>query len=149
VGGVVVTKRVPVSSLHVRDVIVFHRPGIPDELVVHRIVSLRQVAGGGVVIRTQGDNNPVKDPWEVTLSGTTAYQAVFSVPLLGYVSVWWHQPQTRLVALLLAIACALGAGLSLLWSRRSSGTDPPTTADHPAPDGAPSSQTQDEAELGV
>jgi signal peptidase I len=116
VGGVVVTERVPVAALHVRDVIVFHRPDDPSQLVVHRIVSLRH-SSGGVVIQTQGDDNPGKDPWKVTLLDSTAYRAQFSVPWVGYLSIWWHQPSTRTIALALAICCGLGAVVSLSWPK--------------------------------
>jgi signal peptidase len=89
VGGVVVTERVPIAALKVRDVVVFHRPDKPEELMVHRIIGLTQGASGPVV-QTQGDANTAPDPWTVTLRGTTAYRAVFSVPLIGYVAVWVH-----------------------------------------------------------
>ena len=138
VGGVVVTERVPVSSLDVRDVIVFHRPDVPGDLVVHRIIALRHV-GGDTVIRTQGDANAVRDPWRVTLRGSTAYRARFSVPLVGYVAIWWHQPATRSLALVLAGLCALAALAVLLVPaisrRRTPATEPvagDTTSRHRA-----------------
>ncbi|WP_151083975.1 signal peptidase I [Nocardioides cynanchi] len=128
VGGIVVTKRVPVSSLEVRDVIVFHRPDVPSELVVHRIIALHRT-GGETVIRTQGDANPVRDPWRVTLRGSTAYRAQFSLPLVGYAAIWWHQPATRTLVLTLAGLCALAALAVLLMSalsrRRTPMTEPP------------------------
>jgi signal peptidase len=132
VGGVVVTKRVPLSSLKVRDVIVFHRPDIPTDLVVHRIIAMNQV-GGSLVIQTQGDNNPIADPWKVTLRGATAYRAQFSVPLVGYAAVWWQQPRTHTIALLLAGAFGLAALVILAFSglRRRS-TDEPVDATEPA-----------------
>lgn len=145
IGGVVVTKRVPVSSLQVRDVIVFHRPDNPEELVVHRIIALHHV-GGSTVIRTKGDDNPVRDPWKVTLRGSTAYRAEFSVPLVGYAAIWWHQPLTRTVALGLAALCALAALLILLIStmlrRRAPAVDPPEHPSESAPD-EPESQLTD------
>lgn len=122
VGGIVVTKRVPVSDLGVRDVIVFHRPDEPSELVVHRIIALRHLADGSVRIQTRGDNNPVRDPWKVTLRGDTAYRAVFSVPLIGYAAIWFRELLTRQVALLLAGACVLAALIVLVSKRGSAGS---------------------------
>jgi len=87
VGGVVVSERVPVDSLAVRDVIVFRRPDQPAEQVVHRIVHIARTGSGQLLINTQGDANAVRDPWTVTLRGSYAYEARWSVPLLGYVAV--------------------------------------------------------------
>ncbi len=117
VGGIVITERVPVSSLQVRDVVVFHRPDRPGDLVVHRIIELTPGASGPVV-RTQGDANDIPDPWTVTLDGTTAYRAVATVPLVGYLAVWAHGPTGRQILLVLGLLLVLGAGASALVSRR-------------------------------
>ena len=111
VGGVVVTHRVPTASLELQDVIVFHRPDRPNELVVHRITALTP-GPNGPVVQTRGDANTKSDPWRVTLEGSTAYRAVFAVPLLGYASVWLHSPAGRwalvAVGLLLVSGAAVG-----------------------------------------
>ena len=134
VGGVVITERVPVSSLRVRDVVVFHRPDKPQELVVHRIVSLTP-GPSGPAIKTQGDANNVPDPWQATLSGDTAYRAVFSVPLFGYVVVWAHSPTGRLLfvlsGLLLTIAAAVGGRLNRRRGQAPQEVDQAATT-HPA-----------------
>lgn len=121
IGGVVVTKRVPTSSLQIRDVIVFHRPDKPDELVVHRIVSMTP-GPAGPVVRTQGDANDTPDPWRATMRGSTAYRADFSLPLLGYPSVWMHSPSGRRV--LIAVGLLLVAGAVLGRPRRFRRTAP-------------------------
>jgi signal peptidase len=108
IGGLVVTKRVPTSSLHIRDVIVFHRPDHPDELVVHRIVTMTP-GPAGPVVKTQGDANDTPDPWKATMSGPTAYRAVFSLPLLGYPAVWMHSPMGRRVLLTVGLLLVAGA----------------------------------------
>jgi signal peptidase len=113
-GSVVVVKRVPVSSLATRDVIMFHNPGSPSEYVVHRIVSL-QSSPDGKVIETKGDDNPVRDPWKFTLRGRTAYRAEFTIPFIGYAALWLHQPGTlRLFVHGAALLLALAAGYVLL-----------------------------------
>ena len=119
VGGVVITERVPTTSLHVRDVIAFHRPDQPQDVVVHRIVSLTS-SPVGLQVQTQGDANDTPDPWTLTLQGTTAYRATFSVPLAGYVAVWAHSPTGRTTFLLLGLALLVGTAASALVSRRSS-----------------------------
>jgi signal peptidase len=80
-GDVAVTQAVPVSSLAVGDVIVFFPPTSSTEPVMHRIVSLMNG-----VITTRGDANNVDDPWQVTLTGTTAYRMVAVVPFLGWLT---------------------------------------------------------------
>lgn len=125
VGGVVITQRVPIDSLQVRDVVVFHRPDQPDELVVHRIISLTP-GPSGPVIRTQGDANDAVDPWRATLHGDTAYRAVFSLPLIGYAAVWAHSPTGRatfmLAGLLLVVIAATGIVAQGYRSRRTAAT---------------------------
>lgn len=117
VGGVVITKRVPVTSLHVRDVVVLHRPDRPQTLIVHRIVSLTAGASGPVV-QTQGDANKARDPWKVALRGGTAYRAVYSVPLVGYAAVWVHSGAGRRAFILIGILLVFGATISALLTRR-------------------------------
>ena len=121
VGGVVITERVPVSTLQVRDVLLFQRPGHPDELVVHRIVSL--VPGpGGPTVQTQGDANNTPDPWQLNLHGSSAYRAVFSLPLVGYAAVWVHGPSGRAVLLMVGLLLIIGAAVSGLVHHRRTRT---------------------------
>ena len=87
VGGVVISERVPVDHLAVRDVIVFSRPGNPSQQVVHRIVRIVVGKSGQRLINTQGDANTIRDPWTLTISGNYAYKVRWSVPLLGYVAI--------------------------------------------------------------
>jgi signal peptidase I len=117
VGGIVITKQVPISSLQVRDVVVFHRPDYPQELVVHRIISLTH-GPGGIVIQTQGDANNAPDPWKVTLRGTTAYRAVYSLPMVGYIAVWMHNPSGRRTLLGIGLLLVAGAATGSILSRR-------------------------------
>jgi signal peptidase len=119
VGGAVVTHRVPVTSLHQRDVIVFHPPDRPRELVVHRIVAIDSGAAG-TVVQTQGDANDAPDPWRLTLHGDTVYRAQLSVPFLGYASVWMHSPTGRRVLLVLGLLLVGGAafGRQPGWRKR-------------------------------
>jgi signal peptidase len=108
VGGIVITERVPMADVHVRDVVVFHRPDHPDELVVHRIIALNPSADGPI-IQTQGDANTIADPWKVTMRGDTAYRAVFTLPVIGYAAVWVHGPTGRLALTVLGVILILGA----------------------------------------
>jgi signal peptidase I len=100
-GDVAVTQAVPVSSLKVGDVIVFYPPGVTSEPVMHRIVSL-----DNGLIKTRGDANNVDDPWQVTLSGTTAYRMVAVAPFLGWL-IELQRPALIVAGLLLGLALLL------------------------------------------
>ncbi len=86
VGGAVISQRVPVDSLHVRDVIIFSDPFKPSEQIVHRIVKITKGPGGKLLFNTQGDANAVRDPWTLAIKGDYVYKVRWSVPLLGYVA---------------------------------------------------------------
>lgn len=91
VGGVVAVQRVPASSLQVRDVVLFHPPGHPNDTYVHRIISMTK-SPSGYIIKTQGDANQYPDPWTIRFKGKWAYEARFTLPLIGYAAVWDHSP---------------------------------------------------------
>ena len=133
VGGVVVTEPVPMSTVRVGDVVVFHRPDQPHELMAHRIIALTP-GPTGPIVQTKGDADRIPGPWKVSLRGPTAFRAVFSVPLVGYVAVWAHSLTGRdtliLVGLLLIVGAAAG---SVIHLRRSARGATPRT-DQPAPD---------------
>ena len=129
VGGVVITERVPVSSLHVRDVVVLHRPDQPQELVVHRIISLTP-GPSGLIVQTQGDANDVPDPWKVTLRGGTAYRAIYTVPLIGYAAVWAHNPDGRRTLMAIGLLMIVGAAAVVLIARRRRGARDDDPDDH-------------------
>jgi signal peptidase I len=86
VGGAVISQRVPVDSLHVRDVIIFNDPLKPSEQIVHRIVRITKNKSGQLQFNTQGDANNVRDPWTITIRGNEVYRVRWSVPLIGYVA---------------------------------------------------------------
>jgi signal peptidase len=100
-GDLAVTQAVPVGSLKVGDVIVFFPPVDSTEPVMHRIVSL-----GNGVITTRGDANNVDDPWQVTLTGTTAYRMVAVVPFLGWLTEL-QRPALVVAGLLVGLAILL------------------------------------------
>lgn len=86
VGGAAISQRVPVDSLHVRDVIVFSDPNKPSEQIVHRIVRITKNSSGQLQFNTQGDANTIRDPWTITIRGNDVYKVRWSVPILGYVA---------------------------------------------------------------
>lgn len=127
VGGVVVSERVPVKDLAVRDVIVFNVPGKSSEQVVHRIVRLRTAKSGQILINTQGDANRIRDPWTLTIKGNYAYLVRWSLPLLGYPAVWYQN--NRGILLLLVGVLLVWAAASTVLKERKGRSDKAGTAD--------------------
>ena len=123
-GDVVVTQRVPVSDLHVRDVVVFYPPGRDQHLTVHRIVKLT-VSGGTTSISTWGDANPVIDPPVSSIRGTTAYRVVRIIPLIGYPAIRLQNGNRGLMA--------IGLGALLLVAAAVTVARPATAAGGPVP----------------
>jgi len=118
IGGLVVTQRIPLGDLQVRDVAVFHPPFDSKADYVHRVISLRR-DGSTLVVHTQGDDNLYPDPWTLRLDGRYAYVARFAVPLLGYPAVWVHSPTGRRDLLAVgALLAAAFAGTFALDRRR-------------------------------
>jgi len=124
-GDVVVTQRVPISDLQVRDVLVFYPPNETRRETVHRIVKLT-ARGGTTSITTWGDANLVADPGISSLRGTTAYRMVRVVPLLGYPAVWL-QSGGGMLAITLGAMLLIGAAVTIL--RPGKPTKPPGSAD--------------------
>jgi signal peptidase I len=125
-GDVVITKRVPISDLQVRDVVVFHPPNEGDRLTVHRIVKLT-ANGGTTAITTWGDANPIADPVVSLLSGTTAYRVVRVVPLVGYPAVWLQNGSRGMLAIGLGVILLIAAVVVIL--RPDKPTKPPGAVD--------------------
>jgi len=139
VGGVVVVEREPISTLHVRDVVLFHPPTEPGVTYVHRIIWLKRTPLG-TEIHTQGDDNAFPDPWTSVLEGKWAYQARFTVPIVGYAAVWDHSLAGKRYLLVIAVliaAVAIGLGVAEVQGRRhetdgeDGDVDPSEAPSHP------------------
>ncbi len=116
VGSIVLLRPVDADQVAVGDVITFHRPDRPDELVTHRMVGIEDDATGRAFI-TQGDANPAPDPWRVPATGS-GWRCVFHVPYLGYPVSAAASPLGR-TALIVAPIFALGLTILIpLWLPR-------------------------------
>ena len=133
-GDVVITQRVPISDLHVRDVVVFYPPNETAHQTVHRIVKLT-VKGATTSITTWGDANAVADPLVSSLKGTTAYRMVRVVPLLGYPAVWMQNGGRGLLVIGLGVILLITAAVTLLRpdkpTKPADPDDPAETSDEP------------------
>jgi signal peptidase len=137
-GDVVVTQRVPISDLHVRDVLVFYPPNETERQTVHRIVKLT-VKKGTTSITTWGDANTTADPVVSSLSGTTAYRMVRVVPLVGYPAVWLQNGSHGLLAITAGVILLIAAVVTVL--RPDNPTKPPGS---PGPSGNNNNNNNDD-----
>jgi signal peptidase len=112
-GDVVVTQRVPISDLHLRDVIVFYPPNETERQTVHRVVKLT-VKGGTTSITTWGDANLIPDPGVSSLKGTTTYRMVRVVPLLGYPAIWLQSGGRGMLTIALGAILLIAALVTML-----------------------------------
>jgi len=142
-GDVVVTQRVPISDLHVRDVVVFYPPNEAKRQTVHRIVKLT-VKGATTSTTTWGDANAVADPAVSSLSGTTAYRVVRVVPLLGYPAIWLQSGGRGLLAIALGLILLIAAAVTILRPDKlaKSPLDEPAEPAGPGGPGEPAEQAE-------
>ena len=78
------------------DIIVFHRPDNPSELIVHRIIS-EEVRDGKIYFLTKGDgNNPpdtwpnpatYHDPWGEVSEDLVVGKVIMRIPWIGWIAI--------------------------------------------------------------
>jgi signal peptidase I len=119
-GSVVFYSKKDASKVKVGDIIVFSRPGVPNEKVTHRVVKIGKSATGRYFL-TKGDANGAPDDWQVPAVGT-GWTAAFHVPVVGYALVDLQSTIGRLLLLIIP-ALALGAiTLYEIWRDRGGGS---------------------------
>lgn len=108
VGDVVVVRPVDTDELGVGDVITFHPRADDPALTTHRIEAIT-VGSEGRRFVTRGDANNAVDLSPVE-PGQVVGEVWYSVPLVGYLSVWVAGDWVRLTIDLVAIALLLYGG---------------------------------------
>ncbi len=90
VGDVIFVQGVNPAELNTNypnsDIIVFHRPGDPSELIVHRIVSVSET-NGTLYFKTKGDGNSMQDLWTVSQDQIVG-KVVGRVPWIGHITLF-------------------------------------------------------------
>ncbi len=96
-GDIVFSYKCSPQDIHVGDIIIYR--GIDGKLIIHRVIKVI-VRDGKYYYVTKGDNNPIEDYFEFTGPGVPYSRvvgkvfdingAVFKIPYLGYVSIWFH-----------------------------------------------------------
>ena len=115
-GSVLFSEVVGVDELRVGDVITYEPPpgASRDGLVTHRIVAIHANDRGRPVLRTKGDANESRDPWQFKLSEPEQARAVAGIPYVGYAFAALGIRELRMALIgvpALLIALALLAGL--------------------------------------
>lgn len=87
------------------DIVVFHKPSNPDELIVHRAVEIFENEGI-LYLKTKGDNNPSPDLWEVNDSNLVG-KVVWSIPYLGHIPLFVHTPTGMTIIIILIVILIL------------------------------------------
>ena len=96
-GAILLTRRVPASSLKPGMIVLFVPPGEQAQYA-HRITSVSR-GSDGPVITTKGDANTAADPWHAVITTSDANQVIGSVPEAGRVFVAIHGTGQILLAL--------------------------------------------------
>jgi signal peptidase I len=87
------------------DIIIFHKPTDPSELIVHRAVE-KINEDGSCYFYTQGDNartNPGRDPWTVRESDIVGEYTGAKVPWLGHIALFFEPFEVKVAFILLWI----------------------------------------------
>jgi len=112
-GDAILTRLVPVSSLHPGEIAVFVPPG-ESAPFAHRLVTVTGDRNAPVVT-TRGDANKAADPWHAKLLGPDVRVVVGVIPDLGRALVAVRTPRARalLLALLGLLITAIGTAALL------------------------------------
>lgn len=100
-GEVVITKPEHRTRLHVGDAVILPIPDGSGQRYLHRIVKVF-TDNGEVLVQTQGDNNPLPDPWTLRIDSQEVPKAVASLPKIGMVSSYFRDTSVRL-----ALSCTI------------------------------------------
>jgi signal peptidase I len=115
-GAVLITERVPTSSLRPGMIVLFVPPGESAQYA-HRITTVTG-SPDDPVITTKGDANKASDPWHARINATEINKVIGSVPAFGRILVVVRGPGQIILALAGA-AIALWAGSRWLASSSS------------------------------
>lgn len=114
-GAVLLTRRVPVTSIRPGMIVLIVPPG-KSVVYAHRIVSVTGPRNAPVVT-TKGDANKAADPWHAKITAKNVDEVIGSAPVIGRLLVGVRGPGQILLALLGALVAAWAA---VRWALSSS-----------------------------
>ncbi len=87
------------------DIIVFHKPTDPSELIVHRAID-KNLVGGECYIKTKGDANNAADGWQVAEDHLVG-RVIGHVSSIGYIPLFLREFLWTPVGMVLVVALLL------------------------------------------
>ena len=112
--SVIVVEPVDPADIRRGDVISYQQPEMPDRKVTHRVHAIERGAGASPTFVTKGDNNDVRDPYQVTYADT-GYRVVHHVPHVGWLMIHAQTPWARVLLVALPVLLLLVQFLRWLW----------------------------------
>jgi signal peptidase I len=111
-GSAVIAWKTPMTDLKVGSIVAYKIPVLDHHVEMHRVIKLKRLKDGGVVIHTKGDANNAPDSWSAKLADKTFWRVGTDLPYLGWPIVYLQKPFFRLVMTFVA-------GLSFFLRRRT------------------------------
>jgi signal peptidase I len=105
IGDLIIIQGVNPEDLNVEypnsDIIVFHKPTEPDELIVHRIAAKEVAENGTICFYTKGDGNPTHkwpdailqseyDSWGKVSENLVVGKVIMRIPWVGHAILFMH-----------------------------------------------------------
>ena len=115
-GSLVVVVPRDAAAVRTGDVITFNPPGDDTRTVTHRVIDV-EGTGDDVRVHTQGDANPVADPWTLQFPTGRTWVVVADAPWVGRPWLWLAQPVHRELVLVPAALLVTLMWLTAIWRR--------------------------------
>lgn len=102
-------EKVAASEIKTGDIIIFTPPVSPEKrstvpsLITHRVI---EISGIPVNYRTRGDNNPVRDPWELSPDDVVG-RVNLRISYLGFPVIFLQSPSGVILLTLLLLGSSL------------------------------------------
>ncbi len=120
--SVIIVEPVDPHALRPGDVISYQQPGMTDRKVTHRVQSIKRGTDGTPTFITKGDNNDVRDPYEVTYA-ETGYRVKTHVPHVGWLMIKAQTRWARVLLVVIPVIVLLVQFLRWIWRDERDGTE--------------------------
>jgi signal peptidase len=117
-GDVVIDTPIAASAVKIGDVITYQIPVDDHRVESHRVVWVGRDTTGAVLVRTQGDANPVEDPWTARFDTEQVWRVRHVIPFAGQVIRELRRPSVHLILTLLIPLTLVGGLLKAIWTPR-------------------------------